>query len=621
MHTKRPHTSRSLASIFASVSLLAAAPCAAAGELYAVSFGLSEVYTIDTVTGTATLLGPLNQIDMSGIAFDSTGVLHGVNNDNPTFDFFVLDPPGTPAVPIVDLGYKSGEGALAFDPTANRFYSKINGSTGGGTSLQLVEIVPGTGAVTVIGNMGLNLEADISGMAVLPNGTLLGYDSQSALPDRLVVIDKLTGLATPIGLIGPIAASSVGGLAHDPDTDTLFASDGFELFTVDPLSGIGTLVGPHGLAVTISGLAVLPDPSPACLIGLDYLSTLWDVDPLTGAGSNPRPLGNSKFGGLAKSATGELFAIHHSPAPELHSIDEQTGTATLVGLLGIDLQEGGLDFDPISGDLFGVNGSAVPGVDSELFRIDTLTGAATLVGPVVDEFGGRINASALAFDAAGTLFVLKAESVPPEIYRVSPVDGTVFDRVPLPGLGFSIDGGMDFDDSNGDLLLSYENKLFRVDPYTGATLLMGPTPAVSALEVAGPCASVPSLTSSLPAISLSTGTLQTFELKAGAGNQGQPYLILGTASGTTPGLPVDGLVLPLNVDNYTLLLLAGAPVPTQTGLLGLLDTTGSASATLGFPAGLSPSLAGIVLHHAALVFAPNGSATFVSAALATTLTL
>lgn len=110
-----------------------------------------------------------------------------------------------------------------------------------------------------------------------------------------------------------------------------------------------------------------------------------------------------------------------------------------------------------------------------------------------------------------------------------------------------------------------------------------------------------SLVADVPSLSLAAGGAQNLNLEAGAMHAGDFYLILGSASGTSPGLPVDGVTLPLNVDSYLLLSLSSAGSGLFQGTLGFLDATGSASASLQLPAGSDPSLAGLTLHHAGLV--------------------
>ena len=125
--------------------------------------------------------------------------------------------------------------------------------------------------------------------------------------------------------------------------------------------------------------------------------------------------------------------------------------------------------------------------------------------------------------------------------------------------------------------------------------------------------------SGLPqAQSLSAGGAQAMQLDAGLAFAGQPYLILGSASGTAPGVPIDGLLLPLNVDGYFVASLnAPSAGPVQQGL-GVLDAQGSALTSLVVPPNSPAGLAGVTLHHAGLVLGST-KLEWVSTALATEL--
>lgn len=470
-----------LAGLFLALLL---APSAGAGQLYGVSQVYDEVFVIDTTTGVATLIGAIPPGDnIKGIDFDGSGELLGIDGFFSEQRMWSLDADAGVGTFIGWTGMDDHNGCLARDPNTGIFYS--HRSWGAGTFHQLVTVDTTTGISTPLWlTTGDTPDPNgFAGMTFLPDGTLLAYDPTNTGDSSLYSIDTATGVATQIGDTGDDPLSIHGGLAYDPDTDTLYMSNAAELWAIDPSTGVGTFIGNHGLTDDLmNGLAVLPDPVLPCLLGVDLTSTLWDIDPWTGAGSNPRPMGASKFGGLALSPTGELFGTRAAPIPELYSIDIPTGLPTLIGPLDILHEEGGLDFDPTSGELYGVGGT------SDLFVIDTTTGAATLVGPLVDELGDPIDPSAMAFDDAGALFVLKASSTPPEIYQVDATDGTVFDRVPLPGLPYHAFAGMDFDDTTGTLRLVYADLLYEANPYTGDVDLMGVTPPLmSALEVAGSC--------------------------------------------------------------------------------------------------------------------------------------
>lgn len=107
------------------------------------------------------------------------------------------------------------------------------------------------------------------------------------------------------------------------------------------------------------------------------------------------------------------------------------------------------------------------------------------------------------------------------------------------------------------------------------------------------------LVSGPDAISLGAPEPVVFLLDRPQASAGQIYLLLGSASGTTPGLPLaPGVVLPLEFDAYFQFSLQSAGSPPFVGTLGLLGSAGNARATLNLPPGLPPSLAGATLHHA-----------------------
>jgi hypothetical protein len=102
--------------------------------------------------------------------------------------------------------------------------------------------------------------ADISGLEVLPDGTMLALDSGPA--DRLFQVNKATGVGTLVGTLGHDFGTAAG-LAFDADLNTLFAVESTlfngpsTLYRVDRFSGAATVVGPTGF-VDFTGLAVGP---------------------------------------------------------------------------------------------------------------------------------------------------------------------------------------------------------------------------------------------------------------------------------------------------------------------------------------------------------------------------
>ncbi|QDU69846.1 choice-of-anchor B family protein [Engelhardtia mirabilis] len=129
----------------------------------------------------------------------------------------------------------------------------------------------------------------------------------------------------------------------------------------------------------------------------------------------------------------------------------------------------------------------------------------------------------------------------------------------------------------------------------GIEVLLGATADIDAdfvPDLCEPLVGAPSV------ISLASGGNHALSLHAGAAFAGDTYIVLGSLSGTAPGVAIDGVVLPLNPDAYTTATLTGALAPLFVGTFGQLDGSGAASASIVLNAGLDPSLAGLVLDHA-----------------------
>ena len=127
------------------------------------------------------------------------------------------------------------------------------------------------------------------------------------------------------------------------------------------------------------------------------------------------------------------------------------------------------------------------------------------------------------------------------------------------------------------------------------------------------------LTADTDAVSLSAGGAQNLFVHPGPAYPGFLYLVAGSASGTGP-FPLDAASVPLTLDAYTLLTVSKANSAVFKDTLGFLDADGAAYAAIALPPGLDPGLAGLVLHHAGIVFNPVGPFA-VSATIPKTLTL
>lgn len=159
-------------------------------------------------------------------------------------------------------------------------------------------------------------------------GELYAINDDPSFPGQnpLISIDTTTFAITTIGDLGIPFTS--GGLAYDPNSDTLYLVDGRtvtgsseSLYTVDRSTGVATLIGIHGV--------------------LDLLGLAFD--------STNNILYASTFPLLTGSAAGELYRL-----------DTSTGTATLVGAtLGFS----GLAYDAFRDRLIGIVGTAIHEID------------------------------------------------------------------------------------------------------------------------------------------------------------------------------------------------------------------------------------------------------------------
>jgi len=151
--------------------------------------------------------------------------------------------------------------------------------------------------------------------------------------------------------------------------------------------------------------------------------------------------------GLDFDSTGELFAsTQNGSQSALITVDPDTGiSGGSVGSItagGQPLLVGDIAFQPGTDALFALAISrATPAIvaDHRLYRIDTTTAVATLVGdPGFSHTGG------LAFDAGGTLWATEPDPSQNRLVTLNPATGAVLTSVAvdrfLDGLGARVDG-------------------------------------------------------------------------------------------------------------------------------------------------------------------------------------
>jgi len=134
------------------------------------------------------------------------------------------------------------------------------------------------------------------------------------------------------------------------------------------------------------------------------------------------------------------------------------------------------------------------------------------------------------------------------------------------------------------------------DPYYGH----GRLNAFRSIQALCSCDADDPFTASPPKLTWGVEESLVFRLSAGSANALQPYLILGSLSGSQPASQIGQTAWPLSLDAYMRLCLFG-PSPV-VGSAGFLNGDGEALAWLTVPAAARTSLGGITFHHAAAVF-------------------
>ena len=149
----------------------------------------------------------------------------------------------------------------------------------------------------------------------------------------------------------------------------------------------------------------------------------------------------------------------------LYRLNYYNGTPTLVGPIGFN-RVGAMDAHPVTGVLYACAedpGTATP----VLIRIDTQTGAGTLIGPT----GAPGSISDIAFRPSdGKLFAHDADPGQHRLYTIDITNGaaTLLGLTTVPGSG----NGLEFSVDNL-LYLTTESAVYRLDQSTGAATYVG----------------------------------------------------------------------------------------------------------------------------------------------------
>jgi hypothetical protein len=97
-------------------------------------------------------------------------------------------------------------------------------------------------------------------------------------------------------------------------------------------------------------------------------------------------------------------------------------------------------------------------------------------------------------------------------------------------------------------------------------------------------------------------------LNLGPQNKGRRYLVLGSASGTQPGILFRGTALPLNADDFLRLTFHSAGGPLLPDSKGVLDLAGRAVCAFQPPPSFLSAWVGRRLEWSAVILKPQGFA-------------
>jgi sugar lactone lactonase YvrE len=236
----------------AAVAAAVAGTASAAGTMWALD-NSRNLYNVDINTGVATQVGSIssNAGTTGGLALDpTTGTVYLTSTS--LDQLFTLDLLTGAATLVGDYGADVVMHGLEFDSAGNLF---------GGSRATLFSIDKNTGGATAVGASGIPGIASFLNLGWNPDTSTM-YATHST-DDSLYTIDLNTGAATLVGPLGYLGTQQ--GLAWNPDNDTMYMIDNNtdSLYTLDLQTGLATAVGATTIGNAL-GLLWVPDSGPTC---------------------------------------------------------------------------------------------------------------------------------------------------------------------------------------------------------------------------------------------------------------------------------------------------------------------------------------------------------------------
>jgi hypothetical protein len=256
-----------LLTLFAGLLLLLTSPVTCrASLLYGIELSAGTgFFGVNQASGALTLVGPTGNSATGDLTSNFSSQIWTVDMVNASL---VSVDPVTGAVAGTTLITVS----LAWNPVTQLLYGNTAVGFGSTSNDQLYQIDPATGVATLAGTIGFNA---VYALGFDNSGTLYGISNSA----QMMTIDTTTGAGT---FLAPVGLTAVFDLAFRPEDNAMFVADSgsYALYTVNPVSGAATLVGPYGSANNLVGLAFVgatPEPGTIGLLlgGLGLLG--WKV--------------------------------------------------------------------------------------------------------------------------------------------------------------------------------------------------------------------------------------------------------------------------------------------------------------------------------------------------------
>lgn len=302
---------------------------------------------------------------------------------------------------------------------------------GGGTRTGLVIFNDAPGLVGGLGwdNPALNLPAlwGIADLSQLPGLGDGGYTEILAGFAGHPLYDATAdgGALLTDERFGPSSIGSFADESGDTSFHSVFASYNAAIFTPSEVvthageTDVGGLCpgctllaapGPNGAAITLIREEQSPCPLGNCVLfgaahvgGMNGASTLYTIDPATGAATAVGPIGFNAVSGLDFDAESTLYGTGFRPADGEHvllTIDPATGQGSEVGPTGIvglgAMSMTDVSFRNVGGTLYGFLE-----LNDELATLDTVSGTASVVGATL---GAGCCGEGIAFTSRDLLF-------------------------------------------------------------------------------------------------------------------------------------------------------------------------------------------------------------------------